>query len=418
VIVTASGLNIYPDDLEAALLRQPGIKAVTVVETTGANGSEPLAALVMQGGMQGAMQSAGDPAAAVRAANQELAEYQQIRRWVVWPEPDLPRTSTGKVMRSAVAAALRNAPRSKGAPGGGTLAGLIGRITGEDIAQLADSASLSEDFHLDSLGRVELQSAIEGQFGVNLDDAEYQQVRTLGELKSLATHSGASRDESVYPLWPWTRLQSAIRFLFIEAVLRPLVAVLAAPRVISDLQELSNPVLLVANHVTTYDVPLILYALPRRMRHRVAVAMAGEMLLDWRHARGQGNFFLNLVAPIQYFLVTGLFNVFPMPQRTDFRKSFAHAGRAMDTGFHVLVFPEGRRTPDGLMHPFRGGAGILWKELGTKAVPVYLAGLGGPKWFRSNRIAIHVGKPITLSPGIDAAEAARVLEDAVRKMGA
>jgi long-chain acyl-CoA synthetase len=429
VIVTASGLNIYPDDLEAALLRQPEIRAAAIVEAEaiGSQGSEPLAALVLR--------TPGDPAAAVRAANRELADYQHIRRWVVWPDPDLPRTSTGKIMRSVVAETLGNMVdgnprRSTGPPAGGTLANLIQRITGENIGGLPDSAFLSEDLHLDSLGRVELQSALENQLGQRLDDTAYQQIRTLGELRGITARASPgstartqSRDEDVYPLWPWTRLVSLIRVLFIEAVMRPLVALLAKPRVVRDLDdELSSPVLMVANHVTVFDVPLILYALPRPARHRVAVAMAGEMLQDLRHGRRQGNVFLNLLGPFQYFLATALFNVFPLPQEGEFRKGFAHAGRAMDDGFHVLVFPEGRRTPDGLMHPFQKGAGILWKELRTKALPVYLGGLGAPKarkleWFRSGRIVVRIGRPLMIDTTLQAANATRVLEESVRQLG-
>jgi long-chain acyl-CoA synthetase len=338
----------------------------------------------------------------------------------------LPRTSTGKIMHGAVAEALRNmaredggAPRSPGAFVGGTLASLVQRITGQDIAGLPDSAFLSEDLHLDSLGRVELQSALENQLGQRLDDTAYQQIRTLGELRGIAGQASPGftpriqpNEKNVYPLWPWTRLVSLIRILFIETVMRPLVALLAHPRVVRDLhEELSGPVLLVANHVTIFDVPLILYALPRRSRHKLAVAMAGEMLEDWRHARRQGNLFLNLLGPIRYFLATGLFNVFPLPQTGDFRKAFAHAGRAMDQGFHVLVFPEGRRTPDGLMHAFQAGAGILWKELGAQAVPVYLGE------FRSGRIVVHIGRPLMLDSTLQAADAARVLEQAVRQLG-
>jgi len=147
--------------------------------------------------------------------------------------------------------------------------------------------------------------------------------------------------------------------------MRPVVALLAQPRVVWDLEEEpSSPVLVVANHVTVCDVPLILYALPRRARHRVAVAMAAEMLQDWRHARRQGNLLLNLLAPIHYFLVTGLFNVFPLPQEGDFRKAFAHAGRAMDQGFHVLVLPEGdeRRTVSCTgSKEVRGFFGRIWE---------------------------------------------------------
>ncbi len=391
VIVTSAGLNIYPDDLEAALLRQPLIKAAAVVEVEG----EALAALILL--------NADDPSAAVRAANENLAGYQQIRQWTIWPDPDFPRTSTGKILRREVAAALQGKARPKG-----SLTGLIERITGED------SALSENDLHLDSLSRVELQSAIESQLGVEIDDASYQQVNTLADLRGLLSGSvkTESRDEHVYPTWPWTRLQNAIRVLFIELVMRPLVVIIGDPRVHRDNTEtLSKPVLIVSNHVTVYDVPLILYALPAHDRRRVAVAMAGEKLLDFRKARNLGNIFLNLTGPFAYFLMTALFNVFPLPQLGNFRKSFAHAGRAMDQGFHVLVFPEGRRTPDGLMHAFQKGSGMLWKDLQCDALPVYLAGMNN-----SRTVFIRIGKPISFDPDLELAEASRILEQAVREL--
>jgi len=199
----------------------------------------------------------------------------------------------------------------------------------------------------------------------------------------------------------------------------PLVALLAAPLVKRDSnREPDVPVLIVANHVTLYDVPILLYGLGRRMRRRVAVAMAGEMLLNWRHARGQGNWFLNLLAPAAYYLVTGLFNVFPLPQSGDFRASFAHAARAMDRGFHVLVFPEGRRTPDGEMHAFQRGSGLLWKELQCNALPVYLSGLWGKSgWFRSGRISTHAGEVIAPPSEADAQTATALLEERVKSLG-
>jgi long-chain acyl-CoA synthetase len=385
VIVTAAGLNIYPDDLEAALLRQPLIKTAAVVEVEG----EPVAALILR--------KPGDGAESVRMANKELAGYQQIRRWIVWPEPDLPRTSTGKILRREVAAGLQGtAPKM--------LSGIIEKITGK----IPDSESLQ----LDSLGRVELQSAIESQLGVEIDDAAYQQVNTLGELRGLLSGSARteSHDENIYPTWPWTWLQNGIRVLFIELVMRPLVAILGNPR-IDPIEPCPKPVLLVANHVSAYDVPLILYALPASMRRRVAVAMAGEMILSFRRTRG-------ITGWIAYFLMTALFNVFPLPQLANFRKSFAHAGRAMDRGFHVLVFPEGKRTEDGMMHTFQKGSGMLWKELQCNALPVYLGGTNTKKWFRSGKLFVRIGKPIPFNPDLEPAEATRILEEAVRSLQA
>jgi long-chain acyl-CoA synthetase len=427
VIVTASGLNVYPEDLEAALLRQPKVRAAAVVEARGPQGPHPLAVLVMRG-------TGDDAAEAVQVANRELADYQQIRHWTIWPELDLPRTSTGKVLRREVAAtlAVTDGEKRTSMPASGGLASMIQKITGEDPSALPDGARLSEDVRLDSLGRVELQSALETRFGIPISDTGFQKIQTLGELRGLlkgtTLPTGAVKapppfqNQHIYPQWPWARLVTAMRIVFLEGIAMPLVALLGAPRAKRDwTHEPNAPLLMVANHVTLYDVPILLHGLGRRTRQRVAVAMAGEMLLDWRRARGQGNWLLNLIAPVGYYLATALFNVFPLPQAGDFRPSFEHAARAMDRGFHVLVFPEGRRTPDGHMHAFQNGSGLLWKELWCDALPVYLDGLwvskaSHTKWFRSGRISTHVGRMITLTPETDPGTATTILEERVRSL--
>ncbi len=180
----------------------------------------------------------------------------------------------------------------------------------------------------------------------------------------------------------------------------------------------NTPMLIVANHVTSYDVPFILYALPGRIRRRVAVAMSGEMILDFRRGRNQGNWFLNALAPIAYLLFTGLFNVFPLPQRSGYRRSFRHAGEAIDHGYSVLVFPEGRRSDDGTPQPFRSGAGLLWKELRTPALPVHLSGLGeikakGGNWFRTGTIRVEVLPLLPAQPQCGPEELTAILQEAV-----
>jgi long-chain acyl-CoA synthetase len=393
VIVTSSGLNIYPEDIEAVLAQQPGVKTCTVVETAGENGPEPVTVLVMAGD--------ADATAAVAAANKELAEFQQIRRWVIWPDPDLPRTSTGKVLRREVAR----------------------RVASGEIAGTALPESLGCDLNLDSLARVELQARLEQRFGVTLDDSAVQTAKTGQELHTLMSqHTSTARDEStehIYPHWPWNPIFQGIRSAFLECVAMPLVRFLTKPIVRTVVGRWpSSPLLIVSNHVTSYDVPFILYALPGRVRRRVAVAMSAEMMLDWRRARNQGNWFLDLVAPIEYLLVAGLFNVFPLPQLSGFRRSFAHAGEAVDRGYSVIIFPEGRRSAGGTPGPFKPGAGLLWKELGTPALPVRLEGLGeikakGERWFRSGRISVSVGNILQPEPSKSPDELTKVLERSV-----
>jgi long-chain acyl-CoA synthetase len=170
--------------------------------------------------------------------------------------------------------------------------------------------------------------------------------------------------------------------------------------------------LIVCNHVTAFDGPLVDYALPGRMRRRVATMMAGEMLEDYRHFRNPdrrpGTRGFMLLGPAAYFLVTAFYNVFPLPRHRDFQRSFAHAGAALDRGYNVLVFPEGARSASGELARFRPGIGLLVKQSHTAVLPVAIRGLGelkahGRGWFRSGTIELRVGEPVRF--GAEASEA-------------
>jgi long-chain acyl-CoA synthetase len=161
-----------------------------------------------------------------------------------------------------------------------------------------------------------------------------------------------------------------------------------------------------------------LYALPGRIRRHTAIAMSGEMLLNYRQGRQQGSWYLDFLAPFAYWLITALFNVFPLPQFSGFRRSFQHAGEAVDRGYSVIVFPEGRRSDDGKPQPFKSGAGLLWKSLGTPAIPVRIDGLGelklsGERWFRSGKISVWVGEPLALDASLPPEELTEQLRQAV-----
>jgi long-chain acyl-CoA synthetase len=456
VIVTAAGLNIHPEDLEAAVEEQPEIAACAVVAMETPHGPEPCAVLALRG-------SGGQASAAIARANAKLADFQRISRWVLWPEPDLPRTSTGKVRRKPVAAWLERI-QAAAAPGNGApaatdgafgpssdwLLALITQITGESHRSVGDELRLAEDLHLDSLGRVQLAAAIEDRLGIVEGSGLLEDVQTLGELRKLVGETGskgtsrpsgqsspaggsgreqgsektgtvgpgtrqqeaggrvAPRTRFVYPTWPWWPPFHWIRVGFLEAIQMPLTWFLAAPRVVGPNKALPpGPLLIVGNHVTAYDGPLIQYALAGPLRRHIAVAMAGDMLDDFRHwrnpewPRGHKGFYV--LGPPAYWLATALFNVFPLPRQRDFQQSFAHAGKAMDRGYSVMVFPEGTRSAAGQLAPFRPGIGMLVKQSGAPVVPTAIRGLGELKtgkrsWFRSGTLEVRVGEAIRFSP--------------------
>jgi long-chain acyl-CoA synthetase len=205
-----------------------------------------------------------------------------------------------------------------------------------------------------------------------------------------------------------------MRSAFLELIAQPLIWFLGGPRVVrTDSLRVEEPMLLIGNHVTAYDGPLIEYALPGAMRRKMAIAMSGEMLEDFRHFRdperrpGQRGFML--FGPIAYFLVTALYNVFPLPRRRDFQRSFQHAGEALDRGMHVMVFPEGTRSAAGELARFRPGIGMLVKQAQAPVLPVAICGLGelkarGRGWFRSGRIEVRVGEPLRFGADVSEAE--------------
>jgi long-chain acyl-CoA synthetase len=481
VIVTAAGVNIHPEDLEEAIEQEPGVSGCAVVPVETATGPEAYAVIAMRG-------SASQAGTAVAQANRRLAEFQRVRRWEVWPEPDLPRTSTGKVRRKTVAAWVARAHAATNGTGaaastkfhanGDWLLALIAATTGEAPSGSDDDVLLSEDLHLDSLGRVQLASALEERLGRLPTPNALDEVRTLGELRKLVgsekkeiskqktrrgkyeadleqasvlpadgrqladttmrsptqapsaqNASGAeqsSRENYPYPQWPWWAPVRWIRAAFLEAIAQPLMWFLANPRVVGRPRLAdSGPMLIVGNHVTAFDAPLVEYSLPGAVRRRVAVAMSGEMLEDYRHfrnpERGPGKNPFMLFGPLAYLLLTALYNVFPLPRRRDFQRSFAHAGEALDRGFNVMVFPEGTRSEAGELARFRPGIGLLVKQARTAVLPVAIRGLGelktrGSGWFRSGKIEVHVGSPLKFGIHQSEAEITAILHREVQRL--
>lgn len=61
-------------------------------------------------------------------------------------------------------------------------------------------------------------------------------------------------------------------------------------------------------------------------------------------------------------------------QREDAMRSVEAAKEALAAGLHITVFPEGTRSPDGKLLPFKKGAFFLAAETGAPMVPVAIYG--------------------------------------------
>ncbi len=389
VIVTAAGLNIFPADLEAALNQQSAIKESCVVGLETANGPEALAVLILRDG------DAAVADAAVQRANATLNEAQQLRRWLRWPEADFPRTATQKVRKPLVkhwAERQLSDQATAGAPATvSPLWQLLAQVSGRSVTEieaLSLEAELSSGLGLDSLGRVSLTSALEDRFQLELDDAAITPQTTLRELERMVAldvpamaGSGATlaapKRIYPYPHWAMNRLTWLVRMFWYYVLILPETRLLCWTRTRGqeNLRGLHEPALFVCNHISMVDHGLILAALPWRFRHRLAIAMDGERLRSFRYPDVALPWWRRWWLRVQYVLVVTCFNVFPLPHQSGFRRSFEYAGAAIERGYSVLVFPEGRVTTDGTMRPFMPGIGLLAKDLNVSVVPIRIDGL-------------------------------------------
>jgi long-chain acyl-CoA synthetase len=421
VIVTPAGLNIYPEDLEAALRRQPDVKDCVVVGIDRGGNAEPCAAVILR--HEANLQEV------VERANQSLSECQRMRLWIKWPQQDFPRTNTQKPRRNVIAefAAKVLQGQNINVAGQSQVMELIKQITGRDIAayeaQTAGDSDLDSDLGLSSLDRVELIGALEDRYQVDLSQTSLSTARTVGDVEEMLLGAAQQHVEYHYPRWVLRWPVTWLRCFAYWLLMRPAMLILGWPRIEGreNLRGWTGPLLVVCNHIGDVDPGFVLTALPARFRNRIAIATGGEALEKLRTPPVSRSFFGRVYDRMQWLLGVSLLNLFPLPREAGFRQSFQYAGEAVDRGYSILVFPEGRHTTDGKMNPFRAGIGLLAKNLGIPVLPVRIQGLfevkqAGKKFAAPGKISVRIGKPIPFAPGSDATQIAQELQSTVQQL--
>jgi len=417
VIVTPGGTNVYPGDLEAALLRQPEVRDCVVVGIERDGNAEPCAVVILS--------DRGNLESVMRRANESLAEYQRMQTWVEWPEEDFPRTSTQKPRRQVVADFLQaRMGRSASTESPGTdsspLSELISRVSGRSVIALRPDATLESDLGLSSLDRVELLSALEDRYQVDLSEARFSSLRTVDDLERMMRGEAAPGEAYHYPGWVLRWPVTCLRLLAHYLLMRPAIMLLGWPRIVGreNLRGVNGPLLVISNHLGDVDPGFLLTALPARFRHRLAIATGGEALEALRSPSPDRSRLVRSYDRVKWALGVSLLNLFPLPREAGFRRSFGYAGEAVDRGYNILVFPEGRHTTDGKLLPFRTGIGLLAQNLGIPVLPMRIDGLfeyqqAGKKFAAPWKISVRMGTPVMFSPETDAAAIAAELQQKV-----
>jgi 1-acyl-sn-glycerol-3-phosphate acyltransferase len=197
---------------------------------------------------------------------------------------------------------------------------------------------------------------------------------------------------------PWARswIAGVARENFMRFVLNPLMDFYARRQATGreKIAALKGPLILVANHASHLDTPVILSALPRRLRKRTVVAAAADYFYRKR-----------LVA----WVVSLIFNTTPIDRNGGgMSRSGSHLDKLLDDGWNLLLYPEGTRSRSGVPGRVRRGAAVLASTHNLQIVPIRVTGTGeamppGHRWprrlhtqlvSRRHPITVSFGEPI------------------------
>lgn len=436
VIVLSSGKNIYPEEIERHYLQSPIIKEICVLGIEKKHGISPMGR-VFDESLGAVVVPDMDYMKENRIANfneavgwelktlsLKLPPYKRIKGYDVYQFP-LPRTPLGKLRRFAVKDFLKspNPHFDKGgkvgtaievaeikkekieeteSPIAKTVIALLERIT-ERRPILLDH-NLELDLSIDSLARVELVVSLGNAFSIELPDTFGSEVYTvkdliekietfkkeIGEKVSISESKGWGEVLKGEPAEEDQRAVGLIQGSLLKVFTMLIIGLL---RIVGkvffrlEVKGVENipvpPYIITPNHASNIDGFVIGIGIPIKSFMDLYFLGFQKYFSNWFTSRF-GRFA----------------HVIPVDPETYLKKALQISGYVLRKGKALCLFPEGGRTFDGGLMPFKKGVGILSKELDVPLVPTLIEGTfevlpRGSFFPKFRKITVTIGKPIS-----------------------
>ncbi len=431
IIVTSSGKNIYPEEIEAHYLKAASIAELCVLghARPGEPAAERLHAIVFPDFDELKRRKILNARELVRWEIEELSHgmpnHKRILSYTIVSEP-LPRTTTRKLKRLEIERrflageyeiASDSAPDKSpddpqwlADPHVAEALELIRAAVREPEA-VRGSANLELDLGLDSMERVELLTEVEARFGVEIDEQTAQILYSVRDLvEATRPAEGAAGDKArLEDAWPTilsrrdagdpdvsgffrSRLSVWAMFLGLRVIhLFAWVFLGFRVRGLENLPE-KGPYLICPNHQSYIDGFLLSAALPYRVQREVFIVGSSEYfetrLMRW-FAR-----FIRLV---------------PVDPDTNLLRAMRVGAQGLRDGRILMLFPEGERSIDREIKRFKKGAAILSSNIEAPIVPIAIEG-AYDVWPRTGslrlsrlipfvgRVCLTFGEPLVFEP--------------------
>ncbi|MEE8350022.1 MAG: AMP-binding protein [Acidobacteriota bacterium] len=421
VIVLSSGKNIFPEEVEHFYQNAcPQIQEMCVVgmaDQSAGQAQEKLHAVIVPDFEYMKSRQTTNSYEMIRymleTASQRLPSYKRVHSFEIRRAP-LPRTTTRKIKRFQVEKELGEQATTTTPPV--PAAAILPETAAEEIIfkiiqemkttpVSSKKMSLELDLGFDSLERVELLSTIQDLCQVQISDEESSQILTVEELvatveRTPPTDLRESRSDRLSwseilqePLQPedQKKLQEILapkpltEFAFyLVAKLTYVLSVVFFRLKVQGKEHLPReyPYLICPNHLSFLDAFFVVAPLPYRVIKRI--------------------FFLGYATYFNRFplnFLGRLIKVVPVDADRHLRQALRLGAEGISRGCCLCVFPEGERSIDGRLKPFRKGAAILAKEMGVPVIPTAIVGAyevwsrGNPK-IRLHPVRIRFGQPV------------------------
>jgi len=407
VIIDASGKNVYPDELEDLYGAHAHVKELSIVGLPDDSVGERVACLCVPDYKERRREDVrSELEEHFRAISADLPFYRRVKVLRFW-DGELPRTTTRKVRRPEVLSELQrleklasSGERARATPGNtGWLEVLVAEVVGRPAADVTGASRLVADLGFDSLLLTELSVALETA-GVPVREVnDLTGLQTVDDLRRLGASSGR---------WLRERESAEDAGASESAVEREIpvpgpVATLGRSLLSFGQKVLyggvfdvhvtgqafipqNRNVLVIANHTSHLDMGLVKTVLGEQ-GERLAALAARDYFFD---------------TPIKRAYFENFTNLIPMDRHGSLRESLRLAGEALHQGYHLLIFPEGTRSVNGVLQDFKPTLGYLSLTYGVDILPLYIEGTHealpkGAMLPKRKPLAVRIGPPLLVS---------------------
>ncbi|MBN2362718.1 AMP-binding protein [candidate division WOR-3 bacterium] len=406
VIVTQSGMNVFPEDLESIVNKENGVMESCVFGQISGGEQIITAVVVFAEGFSASL------IGLKTSVNSKLMPHQTIQKMISMNYADIPRTYSMKIKRKELIEKVsEGGPPDPSPTAEDRFSEILSRLLSGNEGKITDETVLSET-GMDSLRFLEFICALEQEFNLNIDEGSLKKGTTVKTLKDLI-EAGNFEEKTGNGLLSRYRSRPA-RFiglllnLMSEFFLKFYFRIKIEGR--KHIGNLNEPVIFVSNHLSHLDTPAIFYGIGYKLKMKTATAGAKDYFFDKKSG------FLRKIFRIYSVLA---YNIFPFSREGSVRDNLEYIGKLLDKNYSVILFPEGTRTSK--VKKFKAGTGFFSVALEAPIVPVKIEGTDkvlpkGRLFPARGEIKVKFGKKMLFDRNIHYSEITKYVEKTIRNM--